>query len=97
MQNSIKIVLAVLFFLCLLKMPYGFYELVRLAALIGFSVLAYKAHEEQRKTQMIIYVALAVMFQPLLKISFGRELWNIIDVVVGVLLLASVFIKKKER
>lgn len=36
MNKTIKIVLAVLFFLCLLKMPYGYYELVRYLALVGF-------------------------------------------------------------
>jgi hypothetical protein len=39
--NFIKIVLALLFFLCLADMPYGFYQLVRFSGLIGFSILAY--------------------------------------------------------
>ena len=90
-SQLIKIVLAILLFLCLLKMPYGFYELVRFVALVGFGVLAYKAHQEERKTELIIYVALALLFQPFFKIALGRMLWNIVDVIVAVGLILSLF------
>jgi len=39
---------------------------------------------------------LAILFQPLLKIALGRELWNVVDVIVGVGLLVSVVIKKQN-
>ncbi len=94
--NIIKIVLAVLFFLCLLDMPYGFYQLVRFAALIGFGVLAYKANLRNNQTEMIIYGALALLFQPIIKIALGRELWNIVDVIVGVGLVLSLLINRKK-
>jgi len=90
MENSIKIVLALLFFLCLLSLPYGFYELVRFLALIGFAALAIYAKKEGREKEMFIYIALAILFQPLFKISLGRVLWNIIDVIVGIGLLISI-------
>jgi hypothetical protein len=96
MDKAIKVVLAILFFLCLLDMPYGFYQLVRFAALIGFAILAYQANEQENKTEMIIYVCLAILFQPLLKISLGREVWNVVDVVVGIGLLITIFWKQKK-
>lgn len=89
MVNIIKIALALLLFLCLADMPYGFYQLVRFLALIGFAFLAYDAYENNRKNETLIYGALALLFQPLLKISLGRELWNVVDVVVGLGLLGS--------
>jgi hypothetical protein len=46
--NPIKVTLALLLFLCLLDMPYGYYNLVRFLALIGFAILAYKAKEEDQ-------------------------------------------------
>lgn len=73
MITGLKIALAVLFFLCLLDMPYGFYQLVRFVALAGFAILAYKANEQGQKTEAIIYVCLAILFQPLIKIALGRE------------------------
>ena len=93
MDKIIKVVLVVLFFLCLLEMPYGFYQFVRFAGLIGFAILAYQANQHDRQTEMIIYGGLALLFQPFYKIALGREIWKIVDVVVGIGLLISIFIK----
>lgn len=93
MKNNeliIKLVLTILLFLCLLDMPYGFYQFVRFTALIGFGILAYKANEQKKQTEMIIYGALALLFQPFFKIALGREIWNIVDVIVGIYLISSV-------
>jgi len=97
MNKIIKIVLAIFLLLCLLNMPYGFYQLVRFIALVGFAVLAYFASDYENKTEMIIYVCLAILFQPLFKISLGREIWNIVDVVVALGLLVTLFVKHKEK
>ncbi len=96
MERTIKILLAILFFLCLADMPYGFYQFVRFAGLIGFVILAYQANRQGKQTEMIIYGGLAILFQPFFKIAFGRQIWNIIDVVVGIGLLISIFMKPKE-
>ena len=78
-------------------MPYGFYEFVRFAAMAGFGILAYQAHEENKKNEMYVYGALALLFQPFIKIAFGRELWNIIDVVVAIGLIASLFMNRTKN
>lgn len=96
LSNGIKITLAVLFFICLADMPYGYYQLVRFMALVGFAILAYKANEQGKKVEAIIYVCLAILFQPLIKIALGREIWNVVDVIVGIGLIASIFITPKS-
>lgn len=95
MEKLIKIILAILFFMCLIDFPYEFYQLVRFLALIGFGLLAFKAFEKNNQTEMIIYIVLAILFQPLLKISLGRTLWNIVDITVALYLLYEVLIKKQ--
>lgn len=97
MEKIIKIGLAVLMFGCLLDMPYGYYQLVRFLALIGFGVLAYQANQQSRQTEMFIYGALALLFQPFFKIALGRELWNIVDVIVGIGLLITLVRKSKPK
>lgn len=88
-MNLIKFPLAIMLFLCLLDMPYGYFQLVRFLALVGFSILAFDSYRSGKQTQAIIYLCLAILFQPLLKISLGRQLWNLIDVAVGVWLLVT--------
>jgi hypothetical protein len=97
MDKIIKVVLAILFFLCLLDMPYGFYQAVRFAGLIGFAILAHQANQQGRQTEMIMYVGLALLFQPFFKVALGRQIWNIVDVVVGLGLLISIFLKPKTE
>jgi hypothetical protein len=97
MKNLIKIVLAILLFLCLFKMPYGYYQIVRFVAMIGFAYLAYSANDQNNKNEIFIYIALAILFQPFAKIAFGREIWNFIDVIIGIGLLASIFTNKNKK
>ena len=97
MTIIIKLILAVLLFLCLLDMPYGYYQLVRFVALIGFGILAFKANEQNKKTEMIIYGGLALLFQPFFKIALGRQIWNIVDVIVGIGLVISLFYDLKSK
>jgi len=96
MENGIKIILAILFFICLAAMPYGYYQFVRFIGMIGFAFLAYQASQQSRQTIIIIYVGLALLFQPFFKIALGREMWNIVDLIVGIGLIISIFIKPKD-
>ncbi len=95
MNNAIKIILAIMFFICLAEMPYGYYQFVRLAGLVGFAILAYHAHEQGKRKEMIIYIGLALLFQPFFKMALGRDLWNFVDLIVGIGLLISVLKKPK--
>ncbi len=97
MNNTFKIVLAILFFLCLADMPYGFYQIVRFVGLVGFIILAYQANLQGRQIESVIYGVLALLFQPFFKLALGREIWNIVDLVVGIGLIVSIFIKPKNR
>ena len=97
MTILVKVTLTLFFFLCLLNMPYGYFQLVRFLALAGFGFLAHKANQEDKSEQVFIYIALALLFQPFYKIALGREIWNMVDVVVGIGLIISIFIKKTDK
>jgi len=70
---------------------------VRFAGLLGFTILAYKANEQNKKMEMIIYGGLALLFQPFIKIALGRQIWNIVDVITAIGLIISIFIKPKQK
>ena len=87
---------AVLLLLCLLHMPYGFYTLVRFIAVVTFCYFAYIAYQSGNEGRMILFIALAILFQPFFKIPLGREIWNVVDVCVAGYLfyLLAVTLKK---
>ena len=89
MERFLKIILAILLLICLLDMPYGYYQLVRFIAMISFGYLAFKAYDSKDETFAFIYAALVILFQPIFKISLGRDIWNIVDVIVAVGLIIS--------
>lgn len=97
LQTIIKITLSIIFLLCLLDMPYGYYQAVRFAGTIGFALLAYYSSEDNKKVEVIIYIALALLFQPFLKVALGRTVWNVVDVLVAVGLIGSSFRKKENK
>jgi hypothetical protein len=95
-ETLLKIALAVFLFLCLLDMPYGYYQFVRFVGLIGFAILAYQANQQGRRSEMIIYCSLALLFQPFFKIALVKHIWNMVDMAVGIGLLISIFMKPKQ-
>ncbi len=95
-NQIIKIVLTVLFIGCLFDWSYGYYQLVRFLGMVGFGILAYDNYEKNR-TWFIIWLSSAILINPIFKIALGRELWNIIDVIWAVLLIASIFIERKTK
>ncbi|MBL7743301.1 MAG: hypothetical protein JNN00_07450 [Chitinophagaceae bacterium] len=95
MKTSVKLLLIILLIGCLFKMPYGYYQFVRFAGMLGFGLLAYFSFEQKRNTEVIIYIGLALLFQPFAKVALGRTVWNIVDVVVAMGLICSLLINKK--
>ena len=95
-KTTTKIILAILLFLCLADMPYGYYQFVRFSSCVAFGYLAYVSNREKSESQAIIYVVLVLLFQPFIKISLGRELWNIVDAIVGAGLTISVINESKK-
>lgn len=97
LQTTIKVVLTILFLLCLLDMPYGYFQIVRFAGLVGFGILAFQANETKQKEMAIIFIGLALLFQPFFKIALGRQIWNIVDVIVSIFLIATIFIERQKQ
>lgn len=90
MTKSIKIILASLLFLCVLNMPYGYYQFVRIACVLGFSLLAHNSYKNDNDfTNVITYVFLVLVFQPFNTVGLNKITWNIIDIIVGIGLLTS--------
>ena len=81
--KKLSLILIPLLLACLLPMPYGYYQLVRVVATAAFAFLAY---QERENNLLWVFIGLALLFQPFEKIALGRTVWNIVDVVVAVFL-----------
>jgi len=53
-------------------MPYGYYQLVRFVAMVAFAVMAYDYYDKKQASLAVTFGALALLFQPFVKIALGR-------------------------
>ena len=96
-ENIIKLFLIILMLISLFRLPYGYYQLIRYIALVGFAILAYYEYERKNVPMAIVYIGLVLLFQPVVKVPLGRQVWNIVDVVVAAWLVVSVFVQKQMK
>lgn len=81
------LIMAIILLICLLDMPYGYYQLVRFVAMVIFGINAFNYHKRGDTLLMITMAVLALLFQPLFPITFGRIIWNMVDVFVAIFIL----------
>lgn len=94
-MKCLKQILIIALVLCLAPMPYGYYILVRYFAMVVFGLMTYQYYQEKKENLMITFGALAVLFQPFLKIPLGRIVWNIVDIAIAIVLLV-ILLKEHE-
>ncbi len=96
-KNLIKFSLILALLLCLVDMPYWYFQLVRIFGTIGFAYLSYIDYKGGLKYTPYVFGVAAILLNPIIKISFGREMWNVVDVVLAVLLLMTIILQNKLK
>ena len=56
-----------------------------------FAWFAYEKRDEKNKFFVFIWIASALLINPFLKISLGREIWNVVDVGWALILVFSMW------
>ncbi len=86
LNQSVKLTLMAFLIAALQEMPYGYYELLKIV--LFFGLLAIALFEWKRGIFIFIpvYIAFAIVFNPLVEFSFDRDQWQVIDKLgIGVL------------
>lgn len=80
---------ATVLFIAAAPMPYGYYTLVRLVATAVFVWAAFVAYERNNQVLPWVFGLLALLFNPIIKVHLPKELWALVDIGAGVLLLLT--------
>ncbi|WP_367158792.1 DUF6804 family protein [Lutibacter sp.] len=91
----IKTILIFALLLCLFKMPYWYYQIVRIFGTIGFTYLAYIDYKIKIKFTPQIFIVSAILLNPILKISFDKNAWQIVDIFLAILLVLTILFERK--
>jgi len=84
----------VLLVLAVLPLPYGYYTLLRLVVCFTAVFLAWFSYKQQRVRWAWIMGLLALVFNPVIPLYFGREFWIFVDVATAVVF--AIFLKKSK-
>jgi hypothetical protein len=77
--------------------PYGFFTLLRFVVFASSAYVAWMAYEAQKERWIWIFGFLAVLFNPFIVIHLDREIWSVIDLIVGVFMIISLFALKLNK
>ena len=68
-----------------LPLPYGYYMFLRLAVTAAAAYIAYVNFDKDITVWGIVFVGVALLFNPLYTVHLDKALWAVIDLVVAVL------------
>lgn len=89
MPPAVIYISAAMLFLGAAPLPYGYYMLLRLVACGVFAYATFVAFERKNKTLPWVFGFMALIFNPIIKIHFPKEVWAFVDIAAGILLLAT--------
>jgi len=97
-KNIALIIAATFLFVALFDgWPYGFFTLLRFVVFASSAYVAYMAYEVQKEKWVWIFGFLAILFNPFIVIHLNREIWSVLDLIVGIFMIISVFVLKLEH
>lgn len=95
-MQIISVALIILFVGCLFDMPYGYFQIVRVVGMVAFIALAY--YERKDKDILFwIWVASAILINPIIKVPLGRSIWNLVDIIWCVILFDSIMVGYEKK
>lgn len=81
-----------------MPMPYGYFKLIRVVATVVFAYMTYQYFFQKQQALFLVSIILVILFQPLIKIHLGREMWNMVDIgVAGFLLFLAIKDKRLKK
>ncbi len=76
--------------------PYGFYQLVRWVVCLSAGYNVYVLGAKNKYSWATVFIFIAILFNPIAPIHFGKDLWQVIDFTVGVVIIVGYFKIRKE-
>jgi len=93
--KTVRLIAAGLLFLGILELPYGYYILLRIFICLLSGITAFVSIESNNKSWMWLFGIIAILFNPIIPIYLEKEIWVVIDFIVGIIFIISIFTVKK--
>lgn len=84
--NIIKAMMLMLILPVAFTLPYGYYSLLRIVATIFFIISANLMDKKKDATFFYVFGILAIIFNPIIKIHFSKNIWALIDLISAIII-----------
>ena len=87
-QKLTMLAILLLLIAILFKLPYGYYTILRIVICAYFVYLVYQSYAKNRKLSLLCLLSalIAIIYNPIIKIVFSKEIWTWINVFTLVIL-----------
>ena len=70
--------------------PYGYYTLLRWITCIASILVAFQAFEKNIDWAKVVFIVIAILFNPLAPIYLSRSIWVPLDIITAVLFIFAI-------
>ena len=78
-------------------LPYGYFTFLRIVECAYFGLIAFMLFAEDKPVACVPHAVLAVLYNPLIKISLARDVWVVVNMGCLVAILCVYLIVRVER
>lgn len=95
-KNILTLIASGMLFLALSSgLPIGYFTLMRFVVCAVGIYIAYKTYQENKESLWVwAFGFVVVLFNPIIPIVLKRAQWEVVDLVVGIFFLTSIFLIK---
>ena len=88
-KNWYLYVPAILLFIAVLNLPYGYYEMLRVVITIFAIFFAFKLNAIKQNGLMIVMIAIIILFNPISPMHLDKGSWMLLDIISAIVFLVS--------
>jgi len=92
-----RVVASGLLFWALADHAYAYFAVLRFVVCATAAYCAVLANSRKDEQWTWLFGAIAILYNPIFPIHLNRQIWSVIDPVVGVLMIASLFLMPKAK
>lgn len=100
-ENWFLFVPAILLFVATADLPYGYYQILRLVVTLYALIFAatFYSREDKISPKVLLLVGIGLLFNPIFPVFLEKDVWVVIDLIVGLFLglVAFRFLKLTEH
>lgn len=85
---------SLLLVVALLPLPYGYFMFLRLAITAAAAYVAYENFNKDTPVWGIVFIGVALLFNPFYTVHFDKGLWAVIDIAVAALFFINSRVEK---